>query len=160
MIDPKILIMIYERNYAIIKQDTEGLSHEDSLLQMPTGGNCLNWIIGHIVSARCNPMKSLGIEPIWTDEQRAIYRGGSAPITPENSDRAYRLESMLSDLDRSQAALLARLKIVTQEELSAPTDVADRSVGGSVAYFGWHEGFHTGQLEYLRNLAGKHEKVL
>lgn len=160
MIDPKILVEMYERNYRLIKQQTDGLTHEDSLLQIPTGGNCLNWIVGHIVSARCNPMKTLGIAPIWTDEQRAIYRGGSAPITPENSDTAYRLEAILADLDRSQEALIARLNTVTLEDLSAPTDVPDRSVGASVTYFGWHEGFHTGQLEYLRNLAGKHEKVL
>lgn len=160
MIEPKILVNVFERNYRIIRQNAEGLTHEDSLLQMPSGGNCFNWIIGHIVSARSGVMRALGIEPVWTDEQRAIYRGGSAPITAENAHTAYRLEDILRDLDRSQEAIIAALYRKTLADMNAPTDIADRSLGESINYFGWHEGYHIGQLEYPRNLAGKHEKVL
>ena len=160
MVDPKVLINTYARNYSVIQQQVDGLTHEDSLLQIPTGGNCLNWIVGHIVSARCPVMSGLGIEPIWTDEQRAMYRGGSAPITAENADTAYRLEAMLGDLARSQEAIVACLREKTLAEMSVPSFQPDRTLGESVNYFGWHEGFHAGQLEYLRNLAGKHEKVI
>ncbi len=160
MVDPQILIRTFERSYKIIHQNVDGLTHEESLLQMPTGGNCLNWIVGHIVSARSGAMRALGIEPIWTDEQRAIYRGGSEPITAENSHMAYRLEDILRDLDRSQEALLVVLASKTIDDMNASTDVPDRSLGESINYFGWHEGYHTGQLEYPRNLAGRHGKVL
>lgn len=160
MVDPQILIRTFERNYRLIRQNVDGLTHEESLLQMPTGGNCLNWIVGHIVSARSGVMRTLGIEPVWTDEQRAIYRGGSAPITAENNDTAYRFEDILRDLERSQEAIIASLQGKTLEDMSAATDVPDRSLGESINYFGWHEGYHTGQLEYPRNLAGKHDKVL
>ena len=160
MVDPTILIHTFQRNYTYLRQEVDGLTHEDSLLQIPSGGNCLNWIVGHIVSARCPVMKGLGIEPIWTDDQRAIYRGGSAPITAENAHTAYRLESLLSDYDRSQEAIIACLRTKTLEDMSAPSFQPDRTLGESIDYFGWHEGFHVGQLEYLRNLAGKHEKVI
>lgn len=86
MVDPEILIHTFERNYDYLRQQVDGLTHEDSLLQIPTGGNCLNWIVGHIVSARCPVMKGLGIEPIWTDEQRAIYRAA-----PRRSRRRTRI---------------------------------------------------------------------
>lgn len=160
MVDPKVLINTYERNYAYLHREVDGLTHEDSLLQIPSGGNCLNWIVGHIVSSRCPVMNALGITPIWTDGQRAIYRNGSAPITAENAHTAYSLESLLSDYARSQEAIIACLRAKTLEDMSVPSFQPDRTLGESVDYFGWHEGFHVGQLEYLRNLAGKHEKVI
>jgi hypothetical protein len=33
----------------IVKQQTNGLTHSDSLLQPQPGGNCLNWVMGHLV---------------------------------------------------------------------------------------------------------------
>ena len=160
MVDPQILIRAFERSYNIIRQNVDGMTHEESLLQPPSGGNCLNWIVGHIVSARTGAMRTLGIEPIWTDEQRALYRGGSAPITAENAHTAYRLEDLLSDLDRSQQAILTALYGKSFDDMCALTDMPDRTVGESINYFAWHESYHTGQLEYPRNLAGRHEKVL
>ena len=32
--------------------NVKGLSHEDSLVQPPAGGNCLNWVAAHIVASR------------------------------------------------------------------------------------------------------------
>jgi hypothetical protein len=45
MITAKDLIGASERNLGIIKAQTEGLSHADSLLQLPFRGNCLNWVL-------------------------------------------------------------------------------------------------------------------
>lgn len=160
MVDPQILIRTFERSHRLIHQNVAGLTHEDSLLQMPTGGNCLNWIVGHIVSTRSSLMRTLEIQPIWTDEHRAIYRGGSAPITAENAHTAYPLQDILRDLDRSQEAIIEALRGKSFEDMCVAATEPDRTVGESVNYFGWHESYHTGQLEYPRNLAGKHEKVL
>jgi hypothetical protein len=35
MIDPAYLATAYDRNVRIIKMQTEGLTHEDSLIQLP-----------------------------------------------------------------------------------------------------------------------------
>ena len=36
----------------VIKQKTEGLTHADSMLQLPIPANCMNWILGHIMVYR------------------------------------------------------------------------------------------------------------
>lgn len=163
MIDSQSLIRLYERSYREITAQVAGLTHDDSLVQLPFRGNCLNWVIGHIVSSRFNPIRKLGGTSPWTDEERARYRMGSAPITAENAHEAYRFEDILAALDDSQRALLDGLQRATPESLDArafPDDANDtRSLADYLAYMLWHEAYHTGQLEYLRQLAGKNDAV-
>ena len=52
MITTEDLITALGRNLDVIKAQTKGLSHADSLLQLPFRGNCLNWVLGHIAGTR------------------------------------------------------------------------------------------------------------
>jgi len=62
MISSKALSTAFARNVEIIKMQTEGLTHQDSLLQLPFRGNCLNWVVGHLLTNRCNIIRLLGEE--------------------------------------------------------------------------------------------------
>ncbi len=163
MIDNTTLITLFERNYREISTQIDGLTHADSLLQLPFRANCLNWILGHIVGARVTMLKALRAEPHWTDEQRTRYRHGTQPITPTNADEAYPFDDLRAALDESQRRLIAALEHATLETLAArafendPNDT--RSVGDLVAYLLWHEAYHTGQTEFLRQLSGKNDAV-
>jgi hypothetical protein len=33
----------------VMRLNVEGISHEESLIQPQPAGNCLNWVIGHLV---------------------------------------------------------------------------------------------------------------
>ena len=160
MVDPQVLIGLFATNVGVIHQQTAGLTHEDSLLQLPFRGNCLNWVLGHILASRTLTMRVLGIDPIWTEEQRIKYQTGSDPVTAENCDSAFQLEAMLADLDESQARIAACLATRTLEDMNAPSDRPDRSMGQRLAGMAWHEGYHVGQTEYLRQLAGKNDRVI
>jgi hypothetical protein len=52
MIRPDYLADSFARNVSIIKRQTEGVSHEESLIQLPFRANSLNWILGHLVANR------------------------------------------------------------------------------------------------------------
>ena len=60
------LIRDYAGNTWLIKCHTEGLTHDDSLLQPPFRTNCLNWVLGHIISRRNSAMELLGQASYWT----------------------------------------------------------------------------------------------
>lgn len=60
MITVTDLIESLERNLYIIKVQTQGLTHADSLLQLPFRGNCLNWVVGHIAANRNTMLYFLG----------------------------------------------------------------------------------------------------
>ena len=160
MIEPTLLIALFERSYATLKDQTNGLTHADSLLQYPFRGNCLNWVLGHIINSRNGIMAALGMTPIWSDELRQQYGRGSDPITPENSATAYRFEDMLRDLDTTQEQIIACLRGKTFADMQQPSDRPNMVMGERLAQSAWHEAYHTGNTEALRQLAGKDDQVI
>ena len=139
---------------------TDGLSHKDSLLQPPFRGNCLNWVLGHILEGRNTALTLLAESPIWDKEKVSRYERGSDAIT--ESERALPLEGLLEDLDRSQRQIAAVLRHTTPEELGTvvPYRGSQRPLGQALASQHWHETYHTGQLELLRQLAGTDDAVV
>ena len=137
----------------VIKQKTEGLTHADSMLQLPFPGNCMNWILGHILVYR---MQYLGvIDGVSKPDEGefALYGFGSEPIT--DSDKAIPLETLLARLDDASEQVVAALKAMPESRLE---EVLDEEQGVSVDerlhfYLVFHEAFHVGQLEPLQELA-------
>ena len=143
----------YETNTWLINQLTEGITHGESVFQLPFPANCLNWILGHILSSRNSALTLLQAEPIWDETILALYKSGSAPIIDERGGR--RWEELLADLATSQQRLAAALQARTEEDLSrvAETDRGSKPVWQHVEGLHWHETYHVGQLEILRALA-------
>ncbi|MEP7293683.1 MAG: DinB family protein [Chloroflexota bacterium] len=160
MVDPEVLIYLFNTNASALHRQLAGLTHEESLLQLPFRGNCLNWVLGHIVESRAELMSLIGIEPIWAEERWAQYGQGSEPIMAENSATAVDFASMLRDYDSAQEQIAAWLHTKTLADMNAPSDRPDRSWGQRISFFAWHEGYHVGQTEQLRQLAGRNDRVI
>ena len=158
MSDTVLLLEDLTRNYNVLLAQLDGLSHEDSLLQVPFRGNCLNWVLGHIVTYRATMLELAGAEPFEDAEAYKRYGHDSEPVT-DGSD-AIALETMLADLAISQDRLAARLPEMTAAELDFHPEGDERTIGGRLAFFSWHESYHTGQTEYLRQLAGTDDKII
>jgi uncharacterized protein YciI len=150
----------FDVNGQLIMMQADGLTHADSLLQLPFRGNCLNWVLGHILSNRSRVLDLLGETPFWGEEEVARYARGSEPITSEG--QALPLERLLEDLERSQELIKAALARVTPQEMAAPLegDKGGRTLGELLVGLHWHETYHAGQLEILRQLAGKDDVVI
>ena len=148
------LNMLFGINYAVLKKNLAGVTHEESLIQPGGGGNCLNWVLGHIVATRDNAMQLLEQEPVWSKEIAGIYQRGSNPL--RDGSNAQPLEKILADLDRSQGRLVEGLSKVSEPELSAPAPdkSAAETVGGTLFVLQFHEAYHAGQTGLLRRMAG------
>ncbi len=157
MISADMIAYYFNLNHRVLHMQIDGLSHEDSLLVPPFRSNCLNWVLGHIIASRSTALTLLGEEPVWSDEEKAAYDRESEPITPET---AYPLEKLTADLDTSQERLGAALESASPEELAQIVGGKDRSLGERLAFLYWHEAYHTGQTELLRQLAGMDDKVI
>lgn len=161
MITATDLIGALERNLGIIKVQTEGLSHADSLLQLPFRGNCLNWVLGHIAANRNTMLLLLGEEAILSEAHVKRYEFNSEPVLGDTGD-ILTLEQLLTALEKGQSALAARLQKITVEELAREVHsfLGTTTLGQFIFYLYWHETYHTGQPEALRQLAGKNDKVI
>jgi uncharacterized damage-inducible protein DinB len=151
--DTALLQLLYKTSHAIINHNVKGISHEESLIQPEPGGNCLNWVLGHIVASRNSIFRLLRNEPIWTADQASVYERGAPPL--RGADTARPLPEILADLNHSQERLMARLATVTEAEMAAPSGMMDESVGGMIAFLQFHESYHAGQTGLLRRLIGR-----
>ncbi len=156
----KTLMDLMQFNNETIHMQLKDISHDQSLLQLPFRGNCLNWVIGHILEVRQEWLDMLGLPGIMTEAERKSYGYGSEEITC--ADQAIDLDSLVKRLDESQVTLAAKLESLSQAELDREVEIWRGKVplAQALSFFQWHDAYHTGQLEQLRQLAGKDDKVI
>jgi len=150
----------FGRNLSIVQSQSEGLSHADSLRQPPFRGNCLNWVLGHMAESRDSILGALGEAPS-SGKAVARYARESEPITADDAG-ALPLDELLRLLVASQEALAAALGRATPDDLARELKVGPRTttVGARVFFLYFHETYHVGQTELLRQLAGANDKVI
>jgi uncharacterized damage-inducible protein DinB len=153
-----VLIAQLGFTHFVIKANTEGVTHDDSLVQPAAGGNCLNWVLGHIVLSRNELLELLGMEPVWDDAAREPYGRGGPPLT--DATRAKPVEQILADLERTQELLPQGLSRVTAERFAekapfSPTGNPEETVGSLITSFVFHDAYHAGQTGLLRRIVGR-----
>jgi hypothetical protein len=148
MISSDELIDLYTWTYNAIKDQAMGVTQEASLHHPLGGGNCLNWVVGHIVAGRSNVLSMLGAPTIWSYSDAKSYLPGSMPLT--DGAGAYPLERIMIDLDRTQDGLIAALRGQSADALAATK--GDKTLAAELLAYGLHEAYHAGQTELLRCL--------
>lgn len=160
MVTMDYLAQRFGANVQILEAQAEGLSHEDSLLQMPFRANCLNWVLGHVLLSRLTIMRLLGLEdlyPISRDELDS-YARESEPIT-EDGAGVLQMERLFELLNATQECITARLVELSDTELTTP-DEKGTTLGQRLLFYYFHDTYHTGQTELHRQLAGMNDKVI
>lgn len=148
---PSDLIRMFRINHGALHQNLAGLTHEDSLVQ-PEAGNCLNWVLAHIVSSRNGLFKVMEREPYWPEEVQKRYARGSAPVTGASDARPF--DELVRDFDATQERLLTELAALSEADLEKPS-LRDMTAGEWLTFLHFHEAYHIGQTAILRRLAGK-----
>lgn len=150
------LSRMYGINQHALHVNVKGITNEEALIQPSPSGNCMNWVVGHIVASRNGILAALGEEPIWPKEEAKIYARHSAPITAPGVGKP--LDRMLGDFDRAQERIQAALGRITAAELEKPFGDGD-TVGGWLHFLQFHEAYHIGQVALLRRIVG-HEGAI
>lgn len=162
MITPAKLTEYFARNVFVVKRQTEGLSDEESLIQLPFRANCMNWTVGHIVSYRNNIARLLGAEPAVEPARVARYERESEPVTGPGTG-VLPLGELLAELDRTQEQINELVARLTPQEVERQVTLSggrSASVGDRLLFFYFHDTYHTGQTELLRQAAGKDDKII
>lgn len=162
MISIENLAAAYRRNLEIIKMQTEGLTQADSLIQLPFRANCLNWVVGHLLANRCNILNLLGAEDLRPGVNLDHYERESDPIQgPEEGVLV--LAELLIHLETAQSRLEAALKKEDQASLQRLAPYRDRSeqtVAFWLFFLYFHDSYHVGQTELLRQATGVDDKII
>lgn len=162
MITPTTFAEYLARNVNIVKMQIEGLSHADSLVQMPFRANCLNWVLGHMVTNRLTILRLLGGQPHFDPSLVERYKRESEPVC-EDGPGVLKLEELAGMLEQLQAQIAGLLAQVTEDELCRELTVfGNRSLplADWLFFFYFHDTYHVGQTELLRQAAGKDDKII
>lgn len=152
--------MIKNEN-AMLLQQVEGLSHADSLIQPQPGGNCLNWVLGHLAENMQNILGMLDApHPAGIPDYKR-YGYGSEPVTADAPD-VVRLETIVAHYGLLSDAICGRLEQMSEAQFEEEIEMwqGKKTRGWAAFFLFFHNTYHLGQLEQLRNLAGRTEKVI
>jgi uncharacterized damage-inducible protein DinB len=141
-----------------LKANVAGLTQADSLVQPSPGGNCLNWVVGHLLCVYNNVLLMLGQEQVVDPDRLKRYDRGAPPI--RHSEEALELSELLDTWDKVLPRIDSGLAGLTSEKLDAkapisPTNNPNETVRSLLAVVGFHQAYHVGQLGILRRIAGK-----
>jgi uncharacterized damage-inducible protein DinB len=156
----KTLMDLLEFNQTIIHEQLKDITPAESLLQLPYRGNCMNWVLGHLLGIRQGWLQFLGLPGVLSDEELKKYGYGSDPVTC--AEQAIPLESLVKRLDDTLTTLVDKLESLSQDELDREVEIwrGKMPLSQALFFYLWHESYHTGQLEQLRQLAGKNDHVI
>ena len=141
----------------VLRMNLEGVNQDESLVQPQPAGNCLNWVVGHLVAVYNNALPLLGQESVEDPAVLRRYDRGSAPLA--DPAEAMELSELMSLWERITPRVDAGLAALTAEAMAQPApfspgDDPDETVGSLVATVLFHQAYHIGQTGVLRRIAG------
>ncbi|MBI5156481.1 MAG: DinB family protein [Acidimicrobiia bacterium] len=156
-----LIARAFRRNDRIVAAHAEGLTDTDALRQSGFNTNCLNWVLGHIVAGRDEILSVLG-QPVVAGDRVARYHRESDPIREDGPGVIPMTELLVllnQQSDRIVAALDGADDAFMEVEVAAGEGRAV-SRAGQVLFFYFHETYHVGQTDVIRQLSGKSDKII
>ena len=153
---PDSLISQYQRNTSIVERQCRGLTHEQALFQAPYNINCMNWIVGHILVGRDSVLGWFGTEAVFT-EFADRYLRGSEKITEDGSEVAP-LDVLIALIGQSGQQLADAL--AGSSEMLLQEDADGATLLSKIQFGLWHETYHTGQTDLLRQISGMNDHII
>lgn len=147
------LALIFKLNNNLIARSLDGLSDEDMWCQLSGSGNPVAWLLGHVTEMRAGLLSEMGA-PFDCGWSRTFQRG-SALV---NRDRYPARDVIQAGWNATHAAMRDAFAGVTPDRLMAP--VTRRPVPGVetladlIAFCGFHESYHVGQIGFIRKQLG------
>ena len=143
---------------AVIGMNVAGITHEESLMRPQPAGNCLNWVIGHLLWAYNNLLPGLGQEPVLPPGSLDRYKRGQPPL--ERDGDAIEFGTLLGAWTEAAARVDMGLAALAPEALDAPgvttgSDARDETYRVSLNTLMFHQAYHAGQTGVLRRLVGR-----
>jgi uncharacterized damage-inducible protein DinB len=142
--------------HQIVQLNVKGLSHEESLIQVSPGGNCLNWVLGHLVVTYETILPMLGQETVIGKEALKRYDRGSAPLRDPAEAREF--QELLDAWDKTTELVDNGLAELGPEALDGPMRPGaspQDTLRSFLSLIFFHQAYHAGQTGLLRRIAGK-----
>ena len=137
-------LWVFQFNKMVFNTNLKDISHADSLASPESGGNSINWIVGHLLVNRDSIREKLGLAGIYTGPEYEVYKRGSKELDPAH---AVDFSKLFAGFNEAQREL---------EEKLSETDYSEKPDElKKLTFLAFHEAYHIGQTGLLRRIAGK-----
>ena len=156
-----LIARAFRRNDRVIAAHAEGLTDADALRQSGSNTNCFNWVLGHIVAGRDEILSVLG-QPAVAGDRVDRYHRESDPIR-EDGPGVLPMSELLATLTEQGYRIVAALGSADDAFMAIEVPAGEgRTVSraGQVLFFYFHETYHAGQTDVIRQLSGKSDKII
>ena len=152
-------------NQWLIEKHMEGITQESSLIQAPYNVNRMNWVLGHIAEHRDWMLRALDETTLMPAKQVELYRRGSERL--QDDSEAIHIDVLLDYIHRAKDCLTRTLTSAEDDFLQEKPQTGilleshrDKTRLERLQGLIWHETYHIGQLDLLRQVAGMNDAVL
>lgn len=146
--------------HRVVKMNADGITHNESLGQPQPAGNCLNWVMGHLISVYDNVLPLFGQKPVMGKDVLRRYDRGAPAL--QNGAEALPWDALMTAWDQAEERVDAALASLTAEKLDAPAPAPasprnnpNETVRSLLTLVFFHQAYHAGQTGLLRRLAGR-----
>jgi uncharacterized damage-inducible protein DinB len=145
--------------HQVVLDNVAGLTHQDSLTQPLPAGNCLNWVMGHLVHIDQRILRRLDQPAVISPDSLDRYKRGSSPLTDPSA--AIPFPTLVEAWTASAPAIDAGLAALTPTALASPVGPTPANnnptdtISNLLTFLMFHQAYHAGQTGVLRRLAGK-----
>jgi hypothetical protein len=161
MLTNQDFIRLYKIENDLVHRQAEGLTQAETLLQPQPTGNCMNWVLGHLLENQVSVLELLGEQAPFQRTELERYQRTSEPVTGEGPG-VWQVERLLEGLSQVHEKLVTRLAELNEEDFAREIHQGERTftVAWRLAFLQFHYTYHVGQLELLRQMAGKADKLV
>jgi hypothetical protein len=143
---------------SVVQVNTAGLTQADSLVQPRPAGNCLNWVVGHLLGVYERALPMMGQSPILNEGALKRYDRGSPPI--QDGGEAIEFAELMAAWEEASKRIDVGLAGLSEETLSAPAPFSpgnnpNETIRTLLTTLFFHQAYHAGQTGILRRIAGK-----
>ena len=151
--DFKNISGMFRANTDIINKAIADVRPEDWFRKPGDDSNHMMWLLGHVIVHRGHVLKTLGGQ--WETAWAPLFARGAQ----RGDDAEYpSVDEMLAAWKQISAQLKTALRDAPEDVFTKPAPEGppsfDNKLSGTVAFFAFHDTYHTGQLSFLRKWLG------
>jgi hypothetical protein len=151
--DFKNITGIFKANTDIVNKAIADVEADHWFKKPGDDSNHLTWLMGHLIVHRGMTLKYLGVD--YDDTWSELFARGSERVADDQYPSVEEIRNAWQDVSSRLSAALkgAPEAVMTQEAPKGPPSF-DGKVTGTVAFFAFHDAYHTGQVSFLRKWIG------
>ena len=144
---------MFRFNTDIIGKAIDGVRNEDWFRAPGDDSNHLMWLLGHVVVHRGQVLKILGVD--WNSSWASLFAPGSQRVDDAEYPTVDEMRAAWAEISQQLKAARGEISpdVLTRPAPQGPPSF-DKQVSGTVAFYAFHDTYHTGQVSFLRKWLG------